>query len=96
MAYSVSTDANANIYVSGTTYVSLISGVPINGLSSAFSALYTAIGDAQGFVQFGTGGYNAVTSVAWGANGAFYVTGYTNGNVISGQTGSVFQITYKP
>jgi hypothetical protein len=90
LGYSVVTDSNGNVYVSGTTYGALAPGAVNAGLGDVFVATYNASAKATGVDQFGGKGWDAAASVAFGPGGQIYVGGYTTGVIVPNQKGIVF------
>jgi hypothetical protein len=95
IAYSVATDLNGTVYVSGTTFGALAPGTVNAGTGDVFSAAYDSLGNAKGIAQFGSNGWDAAVSLAFNG-GQILVAGYTTGTIASGQPGVVFLETLEP
>jgi hypothetical protein len=95
IAYSVSTDLNGTVYVSGTTLGALAPGAVNAGTGDVFSAVYDSAGNANGIAQFGSSGWDVDVNLAF-KDGQILVAGYTTGTIASGQPGVVFLETPQP
>jgi hypothetical protein len=78
---SVTTDANENVYVAGTTYGGLDNNI-LTGITDFFLTKYNNSGIKQYTRQLGVVGSNTdATSVTTDANGSVYVAGITDGGL---------------
>ena len=84
-ATGVATDANGNIYVTGTTFGGLVG--TSNGNGDAFLLAFDPSGTVAWTRQFGTVGNDFAYGVATDANGNIYVIGYTTGDLDSPDAG---------
>jgi uncharacterized protein (UPF0548 family) len=79
--YSVTTDANGNVYVAGYTYGGL-DGNTLSGIPDFFVTKFNSSGVKQYTKQMGVPGETTYgTSVTTDANGNVYVAGYTHGGL---------------
>jgi len=90
VAYSITTDANSNVYVAGYTMGGL-NGNTLTGSTDFFVAKYDTNGTLSYVKQLGATGSSVVgNSVAADSNGDIYVVGTTsgglNGNTLNGSS----------
>ncbi len=86
-AYGIAVDASANVFITGYTSGTL-DGNAIAGSYDAFVAKYDTTGAKQWTKLLGSAGYDMATGAAVDASGNVYITGYTNGNLAGGNSGS--------
>jgi hypothetical protein len=80
-AYSVATDTNGNVYVTGYTNGGL-DGNSMTGTQDFFLTKYDSSGEKQFTKQLGSTGFlTQANAVATDITGNVYVTGYTNGGL---------------
>ena len=89
-SYSIATDSNNNVYITGYTYGDLdgVTGAGFYaGYYDAFLTKYDSSGVQQWLQQLGTSDHDGGTSVAVDSNNNVYITGYTYGD-LDGVTGA--------
>ncbi|MEA5579085.1 beta strand repeat-containing protein [Anabaena sp. UHCC 0451] len=95
-ARDISTDNNANIYVTGWTNGSL-AGYSNQGYYDAFVAKYNADGTQAWIKQFGTSDYDLAYGISADSSGNIYVVGETGGTLPGNTnqgTGDAFVVKY--